>query len=103
MDRCTVKQKFAFDSIMTTSLGTEAHLKNTKHCVLITVLLHHLYLKFQYDIKRVKEKKALKLNKHNQFNQSPKTVKFIYYSVKNYIPPSHRRIDPTSPDGLMPR
>ena len=58
-----------------TSLGTKAHLKNTKHCVLITVLLHHL--KFQYDIKRGKEKKALKLNKHNQFNHTPKMVKFI--------------------------
>ena len=43
MDRCTVKQKFASDSKMTTSLGTKAHQKNTKHCVLITVLLHHLY------------------------------------------------------------
>ena len=29
MDRCTVKQKFAFNSKMTTSLGTKAHLKNT--------------------------------------------------------------------------
>ena len=55
MDGCTVKQKFASDSKTTTSFGTKAHLKNTKHCVLITVLLHHL--KFQYDIKRVKEKK----------------------------------------------
>ena len=74
MDGCTVKQKFASNSKMTTSLSTKAHLKNTKHCVLITVLLHHLYLKFQYDIKRAKEKKALKLNKHNQFNHTPKTV-----------------------------
>ena len=91
---------------MATSPSTKAHLKNTKHCVLITVLLRHLYLKFQYDIKRAKEEKALKLNKHNQFNHTPKMVKinqFIYYSVKNYIPPSQRRIDPTSPDGLMPR
>ena len=89
---------------MVTSLSTKAHLKNTKHCVLITVLLHHLYLKFQYNIKKAKEKKALKLNKHNQFNHTPKTVnQFIYYySVKNYIPASQRRIDPTSPDGLMP-
>ena len=55
MDGCTVKQKFASDSKMMTSLGTKAHLKNTKHCVLITVLLHHL--KLQYNIKRVKEKK----------------------------------------------
>ena len=31
---CTVKQKFASDSKMATSLGTKAHLKNTKHCVL---------------------------------------------------------------------
>ena len=45
MDGCTVKQKFASDSKMMTSLGTKAHLKNTKHGVLITVLLHHL--KFQ--------------------------------------------------------
>ena len=75
MDGCTVKQKFASDSKMTTSLITKAHLKNTKHCVLITVLLCHL--KFQYDIKRVKEKKTLKLNKHNQFNHTPKMVKFI--------------------------
>ena len=77
MDGCTVKQKFASDSKTTTSLGTKAHLKNTKHCVLITVLLRHLYLKFQYNIKRVKEKKALKLNKHNQFNHTPETVKSI--------------------------
>ena len=62
---------------MATSLGTKAHLKNTKHCVLITVLLHHLYLKFQYDIKRAKEKKALKLNKHNQFNHTPEMIKSI--------------------------
>ena len=75
MDGCTVKQKFASDSKTTTSLGTKAHLKNTKHCVLITGLLRHL--KFQYDIKRVKEKKTLKLNKHNQFNHTPKMVKFI--------------------------
>ena len=40
-DRCTVKQKFASDSKMMTSLGTKTHLKNTKHWVLITVLLHH--------------------------------------------------------------
>ena len=103
MDGCTVKQKFASNSKMVTSLSTKAHLKNTKHCILITMLLHHLYLKFQYDIKRVKEKRALKLNKHNQFNHTPKMVKSIYYSVKNYIPPSQRRIDLTSPDGLMPR
>ena len=64
MDGCTVKQKFASDSKIMNSLVTKAHLKNTKHCVLISVLLHHLYLKFQYDIKRAKEKKALKLNKH---------------------------------------
>ena len=75
MDGCSVKQKFASDSKMTTSLSTKAHLK--MHCVLLTVLLHHLYLKFQYDIKRVKDKKALKLNKHNQFNHTPKMVKFI--------------------------
>ena len=43
MDRCTVKQKFASDSKTMTSLGTKTHLKNTKHCVLITVLLRHLY------------------------------------------------------------
>ena len=78
MDECTEKQKFASNSKMMTSLGTKAHLKNTKHCVLITVLLHHLYLKFQYDIKRVKEKKALKLNKHNQFNHTPRMVKANY-------------------------
>ena len=78
MDGCTVKQKFSSNSKMTTSLGMKARLKNTKHCVLITVLLHHLYLKFQYDIKRAKEKKALKLNKHNQFNHTPKMVKSIY-------------------------
>ena len=76
MDGCTVEQKFASNSKMMTSLGTKAHLKNTKHCVLITVLLRHLYLKFQYDIKRAKEKKAL--NKHNQFNHTPKMVKSIY-------------------------
>ena len=81
MDGCTVKQKFASDSKMTTSLGTKAHLKNTKHCVLITVLLCHPYLKFQYDIKRVKEKKALKLNKHNQFNHTPKMVKSIHFII----------------------
>ena len=81
MDGCTVKQKFASDSKMTTSLGTKAHLKNTKHCVLITVLLRHLYFKFQYDIKRAKEKKALKLNKHNQFNHKPKMVKSIYFII----------------------
>ena len=55
MDGCTVKQEFASNSKMTTSLGSKAHLENIKHCVLITVLLRHL--KFQYDIKRVKEKK----------------------------------------------
>ena len=59
MDGCTVKKKCATDSKTMTSLCTKAHLKNTKHCVLITVLLHHLYLKFQYDIKRAKEKKDL--------------------------------------------
>ena len=78
MNGCTVKQKFASDSKMTTSISTRAHLKNTKHCILITVLLHHLYLKFQYDIKRAKKKKALKLNKHNQFNHTLKVVKSIY-------------------------
>ena len=31
-----------------------------------------------YNIKRAKEKKALKLNKHNQFNHTPKMVKSIY-------------------------
>ena len=36
MDGCIVKQKFASDSKMMTSLGTKAHLKNTKHCVLIS-------------------------------------------------------------------
>ena len=70
MDGCTVKQKFASDSKTMTSLSTKAHLKYTKHCVLITVLLRHL--KFQYDIKKAKEKKALKLNKHNQFTIHPK-------------------------------
>ena len=78
MDGCTVKQKFASDSNTMTSLSTKAHLKNTKHCFLITVLLCHLYLKFQYDIKRAKKKKTLKLNKHNQFNHTLKTVKSIY-------------------------
>ena len=34
--------------------------------------------KVSYDIKRAKEKKALKLNKHSQFNHTPKTVKSIY-------------------------
>ena len=48
MDGCTVKQEFASDS-------SKAHLENVEHCVLITVLLHHL--KFQYNIKRAKEKK----------------------------------------------
>ena len=67
MDGCIVKQKFASDSKTTTS-----------HCVLITVLLCHLYLKLQYDIKRAKKKKAPKLNKHNQFNHTPKMVKSIY-------------------------
>ena len=79
MDGCTVKQKFASDSKTTTSLGTKAHLKI--HCVLITVLLCHLRLKFQYDIKRAKEKKALKLNKPNQFNHTPKMVKFILLKI----------------------
>ena len=65
MDGYTVKQKFASDSKTMTSLGTKANLKNTKHCVLITVLLCHLYLKFQ-------------LNKHNQFNHTSKMVKSIY-------------------------
>ena len=78
MDGCTVKWKFASNSKTATSLGTKAHLKNTEHCVLITVLLCHLYLKFQYNIKRAKEKKALKLNEHNQFNHTPKMVKLIY-------------------------
>ena len=55
MDGCTVKQEFASDSKMTTSLSSKAHLENIKHCVLITVLLRHL--NFQYDIKRAKEKK----------------------------------------------
>ena len=65
-EQCTVRLRL-----------TKAHLKNTKHCVLITVLLHHLYLKFQYDIKREKEKKALKFNKHNQFNHTPEMIKSI--------------------------
>ena len=52
MDGCTVKQEFASDSKMTTSLGSKAHLENIKHCVLITVLLCHL--KIQYNIKREK-------------------------------------------------
>ena len=59
MDGSTVKQKFVSDSKTTTSFATKAHLKNTKHCVLITVLLHHL--KFQYDIKKAKEKKSTKV------------------------------------------
>ena len=80
MDGCTVKQKFASNSKTTTSLCTKAHLKNTKHCVLINVLLCHLYLKFQYDIKRVKEKKSTKV-KHNQFNHTPKMVKSIYFII----------------------
>ena len=78
---CTVKQKFASNSKMVTSLGTKAHLKNTKHCVLITVLLRHLYLKFQYDIKKQRRKKSLKLNKHDQFNHTPKMVKSIYLFI----------------------
>ena len=57
MDGCTVKQKFASNSKMTTSLGTKAHLKNTKHCVLITVLLCHLYLKFHMISKEQRRKK----------------------------------------------
>ena len=73
---CTVKQKFASDSKMVTSLSTKARLK-IQNIVLITVLLCHLYLKFQYNIKRVKEKKALKLNEHNQFNHMPEMVKSI--------------------------
>ena len=55
MDGCTVKQEFASDSKTMTSLGSKAHLENIKHCALITVPLCHL--KFQYDIKRAKEKK----------------------------------------------
>ena len=55
MDGCTVKQEFASNSKTMTSLSSKAHLENIKHCVLITMLLHHL--KFQYDIKRAKEKK----------------------------------------------
>ena len=55
MDGYTVKQEFASDSKTMTSLGSKAHLENTKDCVLITVLLCHL--KFQYNIKRAKEKK----------------------------------------------
>ena len=78
---CTIKQKFVSDSKTVTSLSTKAHLKNTKHCVLITVLLHHLYLKFQYNIKREKEKKALKLNKHNQFNHMPEMIKSIHLFI----------------------
>ena len=70
------KTEFASDSKLVTSPSTKAHLKNTKYYVLITVLLCHLYLKFQYDIKR-KEKKALKLNKHNQFNHTPEMIKSI--------------------------
>ena len=66
MDGCTVKEEFASDSKMMTSLGSKAHLENIKHCVLSTVLLRHL--KFQYDIKR------------NQFNHTPKNGKI--YSVK---------------------
>ena len=54
MDGCTVKQEFSSDSKMMTSLSSKAHLENIKHCVLITVLQRHL--KFQYDIKRAKEK-----------------------------------------------
>ena len=53
MDGCTVKQKFASDSKTMTSLGTKAHLKNTKHCVLITVLIRH---------QKSKGEKALKLS-----------------------------------------
>ena len=75
MDGCTVKQKFASDSKTMTSLGTKAHLKKYKTLCFNTVLQHHL--KFQYDIKKAKENKALKLNKHNQFNHTPKMVKFI--------------------------
>ena len=52
MDGCTVKQEFASDSKMMTSLGSKTHLENIKHCVLIIVLLGHL--KIQYDIKREK-------------------------------------------------
>ena len=55
MDGCTVKQEFASDSKTMTSLGSKPHLENIEHRVLITVLLRHL--KFQYDIKRAKEKK----------------------------------------------
>ena len=55
MDGCTVKQEFASDSKTMTSLSSKTHQENIKYCVLITVLLRHL--KFQYDIKRVKEKK----------------------------------------------
>ena len=62
MDGCTVKQKFASNSKMTTSLGTKAHLKNTKHCVLITVLLHHLYLKVSIQHQKSEGEKALKLS-----------------------------------------
>ena len=93
MNGCTVKQKFASDSKTATSLSTKACLKNTKHCVLITVLLHHLYLKFQYDIKRAKEKKALKLKKHNQFNHTPKTVKSIYLLFCEKLHTTQSKVD----------
>ena len=93
MDGCTVKQKFASDSEIMNSLGTKAHLKNTKHCVLITALLRHLYLKFQYDIKRTKDKKALKLNKHNQFNHTPKMVKSIYLLFCEKLHTSQSQVD----------
>ena len=78
MDGCTVKQKFVSDSKMTTSLGTKVHLKNTKHCVLITV---PPIFKVSIRHQRAKEKRALKLNKHNQFNHTPKTVKPIYFII----------------------
>ena len=61
MDGCTVKQKFASDSKMMTSLCTKAHLKNTKHCVLITVLLHHLYLKVSIRHQKSKGEKSTKV------------------------------------------
>ena len=61
MDGCTVKQKFASNSKTMTSLGTKAHLKNTKHCVLITVLLCHLHLKVSIQHQKSEGEKSTKV------------------------------------------
>ena len=66
MAGCTVKQEFASDSKMATSLGSKTHLEK----YIKTQLLCYCAT-LSFNTSKEQRKKALKV-KHNQFNHTPK-------------------------------